>query len=126
MKKNGIVYAGVIMWFGVFVSCDKAGTGGQATINGHVKHHNTSVPGSMVYLKYGAVEFPGSDIDLYDESTLSSSGDGHYEFKSLKKGDYYIYGVGYDSTISAAVVGGVPLKIKKKTEIVEMDVPVTE
>ena len=126
LKNKAILFLGLIISFGILVGCTKAGTGGKATVNGHVKHHETTIPGSMVYVKYGAVEFPGSDVSTYDESTLASSGDGHYEFKELNKGNYYIYGVGYDSTISESVVGGTPIKIKKKTESIEMNVPVAE
>ena len=126
MKDIVILFSGCIVSLGLLVGCTKAGTGGKAVINGHVKHHETSIPGSMVYLKYGAIEFPGNDVNSYDESTQASSGDGHYEFKELKKGNYYIYGVGYDSTISAGVVGGIPIKVKNKTESIEINVPVTE
>ena len=126
MKDKVILFSGCIVSLGLLAGCTKAGTGGKATINGHVKHHEVSIPGSMVYLKYGAVEFPGNDVNSYDESTLASSGDGHYEFEELKKGNYYIYGVGYDSTISAGVVGGIPIKVKNKTESIEINVPVTE
>ena len=126
MKDIGILFSGLIVSLGMLVGCTKAGAGGKAIINGHVKHHEISIPGSIVYLKYGAVEFPGSDVSTYDENTLASSGDGHYEFKELKKGNYYIYGVGFDSTISAGVVGGVPVKIKNKTESIEINVPVAE
>lgn len=110
----------------VLAACHKEGTGGKATITGHVQHHTTPIPSAIVYIKYGEKEFPGSDVSGYDDNTLASSGDGHYEFEELRKGDYYIYGVGYDSTISETVRGGIPVKIKKKTETVEINVPVTE
>ena len=47
-------------------------------------------------------------------------------FAIVKKGAYYLFGVGFDSAIGKPVSGGVPVVIKSKTETVETDVPVTE
>ncbi|PCJ85277.1 MAG: hypothetical protein COA57_08020 [Flavobacteriales bacterium] len=110
----------------LFSSCVKEGAGGKATIKGQVKHHDTSISNAVVYIKYGAEEQPGTSSADYDAQTVASTNGAHYEFKGLQKGDYYLYSVGYDSTISANVIGGVPVKIKKKAEMVETDVPVTE
>jgi hypothetical protein len=44
----------------------------------------------------------------------------------LKKGNYYIYGVGFDSTINQVVTGGLNVKITKKDEMAEVTLPVTE
>jgi len=43
-------------------------------------------------------------------------------------GEYYLYGVGYDSSISAPVFGGIPIKIKysERKETIEINVPVIE
>ena len=110
----------------VISSCKKEGTGGKATITGHVKHHEVHISDAIVYIKYGATELPGTNASDYDNQVVASSGDGHYEFSSLQKGDYYLYATGYDGTISATVKGGVPVKIKKKKETVDIDIPVTE
>jgi len=106
-------------------ACTKEGTGGKAEIHGHVKHHEVHIPNAVVYIKYGAKELP-ANISDYDDEMIASSGDGHYGFDDLQKGDYYIYAVGYDSTISEIVFGGGPVKIRKKTDKVEFDVAVTE
>ena len=106
-------------------ACKKEGTGGKAEIHGHVKHHEVHISDAVVYIKYGAKELP-DNISDYDAETIASSGDGHYEFEELQKGDYFIYAVGYDSTISETVSGGGAVKISKKTEEVEYDVPVAE
>lgn len=108
-----------------FWACTKEGTGGKASINGHVKHHEASIPNAAVYIKYGAKEFPGITTANYDDSTLSSSSDAHYEFINLQKGDYYLYAFGFDTAINAYVKGGLPIKIKK-SQVLETDVPVTE
>ncbi|MCC7301078.1 MAG: hypothetical protein IT233_00395 [Bacteroidia bacterium] len=127
MAKNIIIAAMAAIAL-LLTACSKEGTGGNAQIMGSVKHHDLLIPGATVYIKYGAKDFPGSDVSKYDASTTADLTDAHYHFEGLKRGDYFLYGVGYDSSISAPVVGGVHVKIKfgdrKKT--VEQDVPVTE
>lgn len=109
----------------LFVSCGKEGPGGKAAINGMVKHHSTPIPGAVVYIKYGVTESPGTDITYYDAS-VTADAHAHYEFPDLKRGDYFLFGVGFDSTIAQPVYGGIPVEIKSKTETVTADVPVTE
>jgi len=106
-------------------SCSKEGPGGKATIHGLVKHYGAPIPGADVYIKYGAKESPGTNITYYDAS-VAADANAYYEFVDLKKGDYYLFSVGFDSTYAQVVIGGVPVKIKSKTETVEADVPVTE
>lgn len=107
------------------LSCSKEGPGGKAAIHGTVKHHSAPIPGAVVYIKYGATESPGTDITYYDAS-VTADANAHYEFPDLKKGDYYLFGVGFDSAIVQTVIGGIPVEIKTKTETVTADVPVTE
>ena len=116
------IFVCIVMAIG---ACTKEGTGGKAEIHGHVKHHEVHIPNAVVYIKYGAKELP-ANISDYDDEMIASSGDGHYGFDELQKGDYYVYAVGYDSTISETVSGGGPVKIKKKTDKIEFDVAVTE
>lgn len=108
-------------------SCKKEGTGGEATVATIVSHHSKVIPMATVYVKYGTKDFPGDDVSKYDDSKVCDK-EGHVHFKGLQKGDYYFYGVGYDSSISAIVKGGVPLKItrKQRKEEIELGVPVTE
>jgi hypothetical protein len=105
-------------------SCKKEGIGGSSTIATMAKHHSTPIPYAKVYLKYNAQESPGTDVTAYDDS-LTTDAEGHGHFEELEKGDYYVYGVGYDSSITAVVTGGVPVKLKKGEEA-ETVVPVTE
>jgi len=102
------------------------GIGGTSIITGHVKHHDVHIPNATVYIKYGATELPGTDSSDFDDYTVASTGDGHYEFEELKKGNYYLYSTGYDSTISEIVKGGVPTRINSEPETVEIDIPVAE
>jgi hypothetical protein len=121
MKK--IIYS--LLLYSALISCGKEGLGGKATIKGTVKHHSTPIPKAVVYIRYGTKDFPGSNVTHYDAS-VTANANAEYEFTNLKKGDYYLFGVGFDSSIVKNVVGGIPIEIKNKTETVSMDVPVAE
>ena len=105
---------------------EEAGVGGNAWINGHVMHHDDAIVNAIVYIKYGATELPGIDPSLYDDHDTSSASDAHYNFNDLKKGNYYLFATGYDSSCACDVFGGTPTKIVSDMETVEINVPVTE
>ena len=106
-------------------SCHKEGPGGKATIKGAVKHHSQLIPGAVVYIKYGAKESPGTNVTYYDGS-VTTDANANYSFADLRKGNYFLFGVGFDSSITQTVTGGIPVEVKSKTETVEKDVQVTE
>src|SRR5881392_747744 len=122
--KQGILVA---LAFVSLVACKKDGTGGDANVSADVKHHEKPIPGAVIYIKYGASEFPGESPSLYDDHKTCDI-NGHAEFTGLLRGHYYFYGVGYDSSIQEAVKGGVPLEItrKQKKSTLDLLVPVTE
>lgn len=107
-----------------FYSCRKEGTGGKSSVNGNVYHHSTPIPNAIVYIKYGATEFPGIDVTVYD-SYVTADANAHFEFKDLRKGDYFLYGVGYDNNIFENVKGGVGIKLKYNKALTT-NIPVTE
>ena len=123
--KTTIKILSVILVMAVISSCKKEGTGGKATITGYVKHHSAPIPNATVYIKYGAKESPGTDPSNYDANVTADTS-AKYVFKDLAKGDYYLFSIGYDSAISNTVYGGTGATIKKKTEAVQVDVPVVE
>jgi hypothetical protein len=100
------------------------GPGGESSIHFTAKHHSKEIPYTTAYIKFGARTSPGTDPADYD-ATVTSDAVGHGAFDGLMKGDYYIYGVGYDSAISQAVTGGVPVSIKKGEEK-EVTLAITE
>lgn len=111
------------------ISCKKNGTGGDNTIAAFPKHHGVSIPNATVYIKYGATELPGQNASDFDDAkTAVSEGSvaAHAHFEGLLKGDYYIYSVGFDSTVNEVVSGGIAVKIKSKSGEQDLDVPVTE
>jgi len=107
------------------IGCNKEGLGGKASISGTVKHLEQAIPNAVVYIMYGANEFPGFDPDQYDDNVTVNGVDASFFFENLYKGNYYLYAVGYDASIMESVEGGIAVKIKQKKELLVADVPVT-
>lgn len=105
------------------LSCKKNQLGGKSTIKGSVVHHSQIIPNATVYIKFNAKDFPGPDAGAYDDKVVADA-EGRYEIKCYK-GDYYLYGVGYDNSIKEAVTGGLAVHIRNN-ETVNVDVAVTE
>jgi hypothetical protein len=109
-------------------SCCKGGTGGKASLNCTVFHHAKPIPAATVYIKYNASDFPGADPSAYDSHITSSNTSNQVIFDNLHCGDYYLYGVGYDSALMLPVTGGIHYQIKysDRTHAEFTAVPVTE
>lgn len=107
--------------------CKKDGTGGDATLGITAKHHGSTIPGTRIYIKYGAKDFPGEDVSKYDAS-VTANASGYAEIPDLRYGHYYIYGVGFDSSVNETVKGGAPVKIKwsDRKEVQKEDLSITE
>jgi len=118
-----------LSFFGSFLllaflfSCKKNQLGGKSTVSGKVAHHSKAIANARVFIKFNAKEFPGDDTTAYDDK-VRADGDGNYSFKCYK-GDYYLYGYGYDFGISKTVIGGVPVHIRNKEKL-EVNVAVSE
>jgi hypothetical protein len=124
--KSALAASMIIALF-CFASCVKEGPGGKSKLTVLVQHHGKNVPGSTVYIKYNAKDSPGTDVSKYDSSLKLDTGHlaDHVHFHELQKGDYYLYAVGFDSTINQQVRGGLYVKLKKAEEK-DVTVPVTE
>lgn len=112
-----------------FFGCKKdAGLGGGASIAIFPEHHGKNIPNSTAYVKFNSKEAPAS-LSEYDliESASSNHPD-HIHFDGLKPGDYFIYCVGFDSSISEISKGGMPYTIEKKdkSKAVDLKVAITE
>jgi len=95
-------------------SCTKEGTGGNSSIHGVIMRNGVYViPNTVVYIKYGTTEFPGDDPQYYDDSFATDS-DGVFEFKGLKKGDYFLFANGFDITGGFAVTGQMVVNLGRK------------
>jgi hypothetical protein len=80
-----------------------------------------------VYIKYNAKEFPGPELSQYDDRITTGTSGPSYGFttvQNLLKGDYYLYAIGYDSSLSATVTGGFHVKLRHAREKVVRDLNV--
>lgn len=109
-------------------SCERkedniAGKGGNATLKVTPQHHGDDIDSCTIFLKYNAQDLPSS----YDEQIdcVMENGKPVATFSNLKKGEYYVYGSGWDPDINQAVVGGIPYVITEEKEL-NITVPVTE
>lgn len=123
MQKFIIIVTTLII---ILSGCAKnAGTGGNNTIIATAKHHGLIIPEATIYIKYNSKDFPGENTSVYDDFKTAGK-DGKVTFEGLKRGDYYLYGIGYDSSIKQTVVGGIPIQLLQKAGEKLIDVPVTE
>lgn len=99
------------------------GKGGNATLKVTPQHHGDNIDSCTVYLKYNAQDKPST----YDEQVtcVMENGKPVATFANLNKGNYYVYGKGWDPGIEQEVDGGIPYTITEETTK-EITVPVTE
>jgi hypothetical protein len=97
--------------------------GGSSTIKGVVAHHGKEIPNARVFVKFNAKEFPGSDTTKYD-AKVKADANGNYIIKCYK-GNYYLYGFGFDKGVPGSVSGGIPVNVRIN-EVIETVVAVTE
>lgn len=127
MKK--VISIGIILTTIVCnVACKKNNTGGQCEVAALPEHHGKSIYGATVYVKFGAKDLPSNPTTNYDLKIEGEPNEEHVHIEGLRYGNYFLYSVGYDSTISQVVTGGIAIKIKWKERKQEIDVkvPVTE
>lgn len=101
-----------------------AGKGGSATLDVVSKHHGNNISDVTVYIKYNTSDASS----VYDDSTVAVTnvdGTPVATFGNLKNGNYYLFGKGWDPTISAEVIGGIPFTISEQ-RIFSINLPVTE
>jgi hypothetical protein len=110
-------------------SCKKkpsAGLGGNANLKIVVIHHAVELDSCKVYIKFNSSEAVSvSEFDLSQSLQKDSAGKSYTIFKGLKKGDYYIYGEGWDPSIFNTVKGGIPFTISDEIDQT-INLPVTE
>ena len=107
--------------------CKKGDIGGDATITAVVFHHAKPINLPTIYVKFDAKDLPKDPTNNYDLK-LEGKHENHVHIKELRYGNYFIYGVGFDSTIMQTVTGGIPVTIKWKDRKKEtqVNVAVTE
>jgi len=117
-------------------SCKKeskcvAGSGGSLTLTAILQHHGVTIPNQAnypdtVFVKYNTQEYPGGTAANYDTYFVGDSGEDHVHLKNLRCGDYYIFGVGKDTSLHKRVTGGTPYSTSATSGEITIYVPVTE
>jgi hypothetical protein len=113
----------------ILFSCKKkssAGLGGNANLKVTAIHHAAVIDSCKVYIKFNSSEAVSlGEYELSEWVKKDSLGNSYVLFKGLKKGEYYIYGEGYDPSILNTVKGGIPYTIEEETDM-SINLPVTE
>ena len=123
MKKNFLFSMAVVFFLS---SCHREGQSGELLLVVSPKHHEQPIKGATVYVRYGAKELAGTSPSDFDLAVPGDSVSASVEVKNLRRGDYFLYAVGYDSTIAQVVSGGMHVKLKGKTGETDIDLAVTE
>lgn len=121
MKKYSLIFA----ISALALSCKKgedsgllAGKGGLAVLKITPRHHGRQIDSCTIYIKYNAVDAPSGGS--YDDSAQTVLIDGVpiATFDSLKRGNYYLYGLGWDPKLTppAHVKGGIGYYLQNENE----------
>lgn len=104
---------------------DTAGKGGNASLSCSPAHHGSfkNIINAKVYIKYNAQDLPQSFDDSLQCNISNSKSTAM--FSGLKKGNYYLYARGTDTTIGSIVEGGLPFNIAEESAQT-VTIPVTE
>jgi len=122
----------IVLLFCTFLACKKAeisigGKGGGADITVYPQHHEVArnLINFRLYIKYNSLDAPSNGV--YDDSLLCGYRDSlvYGSFSGLKNGNYYLYGRGFDTSISQNVQGGSPYTIVRQ-QAQSFDLPVSE
>ena len=127
MKTTFFLFAIILLT--THISCKKkpsAGLGGNANLKITAKHHGNTIDSCTISIKFNSLDAPSNRMyDITQKVEKNIAGESYTIFKGLKPGDYYIYGLGWDPSISNNVKGGIPYTIKDETDL-SIIVPVTE
>ncbi|HEX7413269.1 MAG TPA: hypothetical protein VF411_04420 [Bacteroidia bacterium] len=113
----------------VFMGCRKntAGSGGKASISGYVEYQGNRVyRNTVVFIKYGASSFPGTDVSQYD-SQQNVDAQGNYNFATMFIGSYYLYARGNYIDANGFILnltGGIQVNITDKKQNLNYDIAV--
>lgn len=90
------------------------------------EHHGKHIYGATAYIKFNTHSNP-TPLSNYDLKVKGDASQDYILTDRINRGDYFIYCVGYDSTISMPVRGGIPFNIPEdySGEFV-IHVPITE
>lgn len=123
MRRYIVLIAGLLF---LFASCKNndnpqpdtgGGKGGNGVLLVTPRHHGRAIDSATIYIKYNATDAPTDG--KYDDSArcVPVSGIPVATFSGLKKGNYYLYGYGWDPTLTPpqAVKGGFAYNLATET-----------
>jgi hypothetical protein len=107
-----------------------AGTGGNLTIVSKLAHHGDVIPNDSLYpdtvwVKFNATDWANAPQG-YDLQVIGVFPEDHIHIEGLKCGKYYLYGSGWDASVSQVVKGGKPFETDQKDGEISTTIPVTE
>ena len=120
----------------ILSSCKKnsdctGGSGGNLTLVVFPQHHGTPIYNQgnfrdTVYVKYNTLDSPGDSPSAYNAAFIGDSGENHVHVTGLQCGNYYIYGVGLDTSRHERVKGGTSYSTSQKSGELDFNLPVSE
>ncbi len=136
MSPKSFYASGVLLLSVLLCSCKKedkctGGSGGNLTLKISLVHQTHAIINlknfrDTIYIKYNAKEFPGTDPALYDAVVIGDWPADDVLIPGLHCGDYFIYGVGYESVHGYRVSGGIPFSTDQKEGEKSLTIPVSE
>jgi hypothetical protein len=112
-------------------TCEYGGSGGNTAIVAKPQHHGAAIISSAAYpdtayIKYNAIDLPGINPSDYDLVIAGEDGEDHVHIPGLKRGKYFVYMTGWDTTINERVTGGTAYILTASSGEVDVLVPVVE
>lgn len=107
-----------------------ADTGGTKSIIARLEHHTMNIPNQIanpdtVWVKFNASNWSDAPNN-FSVRYIGVSGEDHINLTNLKCGNYFLYAVGYDTSISSPVFGGINVTLLTSDSVVTKAIPVTE
>lgn len=126
--KTILKYIPLLLTIILFSACKKSSTGGDAAIVVSPEHHGAPIKGATVYVKFKTSDLPSNPTTNYDLVVVGDPAEDHVHIEGLRYGQYYLYAVGYDSSIGEEVSGGTALTIKwkERRKEIHLDIAVVE
>ncbi|MCZ2277874.1 MAG: hypothetical protein LC117_08100 [Bacteroidia bacterium] len=137
MKANHIIPVLFAVLIALVISCkkdkdeEKAGFGGSVSLILKPEHHGkpianqTNYPDS-VFLKFNQLEFPGNNVSDFDHVQIGNAGDDFVRVDGLKRGKYFIFATGFDTSITQRCFGGLGYEIAQDAGEIVLKIPITE
>jgi hypothetical protein len=121
-----LIFVTLLFLFGCSKESTLVGFGGNAKLNIFVTHHTAPIDSGIIKIKFNSLEAPTDDVYSYTQNFKTDSSTKVQSIISgLKQGQYYLYVLGWDPSISSLVQGGIPFTVDVQTNY-NITIPTTE